>query len=315
MVVYSIKDLETLSGVKAHTIRIWEKRYDLIQPKRTATNIRYYTDEDLRKLLNVCFLYNKGYKISKISQMCPVTIKEKVSGYSKLNLSFEDKLDAMLIFILELDSYNFNKVFDQHISQKGLEQTMEDLIYPLLDKLGMAWMSGSFLDVHESFVTQIIKAKILYCTEKISEQANSTPCFMIYLPPNEKQELSLLYLHYILKNKGCKIINLGNEVNNKDLTYAIETCQPDYVFTILNEEIPTLLTTLENYPINRLLNLFIRKSPQTINGQNQLISNIGCQIFFDDFLFSLAIKPIFKAYCIRSNNAFVLCNYKNRITF
>ncbi len=245
MVVYSIKDLETLSGVKAHTIRIWEKRYDLIQPKRTKTNIRYYTDRDLRKLLNVCFLYNKGYKISKIGQMDAETIKGKVSSYSRVNLSFEDQLDALLIFILELDSYNFNKVLDQHISQKGLEQTMEDLIYPLLDKLSIAWMSGSFLDVHESFVTQIIKSKIHFCTENIKEQPLAKPSFLCYLPPNEKQELSLLFFNYILRANGCKTINLGNEVNYKDLKYAIETCNPDFVFTIINEEITNM--PLQNY--------------------------------------------------------------------
>lgn len=245
MVVYSIKDLETLSGVKAHTLRIWEKRYDLIQPRRTRTNIRYYTDQDLRKLLNVCFLYNKGYKISKIGQMDAETIKEKVSGYSKVNLSFEDQLDALLIFILELDSYNFNKVLDQHISQKGLAQTMEDLIYPLLDKLSIAWMSGSFLDVHESFVTQIIKAKILFCTESIKELPSDKPSFVCYLPPNEKQELSLLFFNYVLRSNGCKTINLGNDVNHKDLKYAIETCKPDFVFTIINEEITNM--PLQNY--------------------------------------------------------------------
>lgn len=245
MVVYSIKDLENLSGIKAHTIRIWEKRYNLIEPKRTKTNIRYYTDDDLRKLLNVCFLYKKGYKISKIGGMQHEAIKEKVSEYSRINLSFEDQLDALLLFILELDSYNFNKVLNQNIEQKGLENTMNELIYPLLDKLSLAWMAGSFLEVHESFVTQIIKSKILAAIEAIKCEPNADPSYLIYLPPNEKQELSLLYLHYILKHNGCKVINLGSEVNLNDLRYAIETCKPNYVFTILNENISNM--PLQNY--------------------------------------------------------------------
>ncbi len=237
MVVYSIKDLESLSGVKAHTIRIWEKRYKLMEPKRTKTNIRYYTDDDLRKLLNVCFLYKKGYKISKIGEMCQDTIKDKVSHYSKLNLSFEDQLDALLLFILELDSYNFNKVLDQHIQQKGLEETMNELIYPLLDKLSVAWMTGSFLHVHESFVAQVIKSKILTATEAIQAKRTAKPSYIIYLPPSEKQELSLLYLHYMLKASSCKVINLGCDINLSDLTFALDTCKPDFLFTILNEEI------------------------------------------------------------------------------
>jgi len=172
-------------------------------------------------------------------------IKEKVSEYSRVNLSFEDQLDALLLFILELDSYNFNKVLNQNIEQKGLENTMNELIYPLLDKLSLAWMAGSFLEVHESFVTQIIKSKILAAIENIKCEPKAHPSYVIYLPPNEKQELSLLYLHYILKDNGCKVINLGNEVNLNDMRYAIETCKPDYVFTILNENITNM--PLQNY--------------------------------------------------------------------
>jgi len=245
MVLYSIKDLEKLSGVKAHTIRIWEKRYNLIKPKRTETNIRFYTDENLRKLLNVCFLYKKGYKISKIGQMSTETIRDKVSQYSTINLSFKDQLDALLIFILELDSYNFNMILDQHISQNGLEETMTEVIYPLLDKLSIAWMAGSFLDVHESFVTQVIKSKILKKTESLPDGPNLKPSYVIYLPVNEKQELSLMYLHYLLKKSGCKVINLGNDVNLNDVIFAIKTCTPDYVFTIFNQEIKNM--PFQNY--------------------------------------------------------------------
>jgi len=124
---------------------------------------------------------------------------------------------------------------------------MDELIYPLLDKLSIAWMTGSFLDVHESFVTQIIKSKIYTAIESIEEDANAEPCYLIYLQPKEKQELSLLYLHFILKSKGCKVINLGGEVNINDLRYSIESCSPHYVFTILNEEI-------ENMPLQQYLN-------------------------------------------------------------
>lgn len=236
MVVYSIKDLEKLSGVKAHTIRIWEKRYNLIQPKRTSTNIRYYTDDDLGKLLNVCILYRKGYKISKIAEMDPQMLLNKVSTYSNLDLSFEDQLDALMLFILELDSFNFNKVLDQHISQAGLEETMKGIIYPLLDKLSLAWLAGSFTGIHESFVAQIIRSKVLHCTEDLEDIIDSRPIYVIYLPMGEEQELSLLFLHFLLKKNKCKVINLGTEVNLQDIILAINKCKPDYLFTILNEE-------------------------------------------------------------------------------
>ena len=237
MVVYSIKDMEKLSGVKAHTIRIWEKRYGIINPKRTETNIRYYTDEDLRHLLNVCILYKNGYKISKIAQLDKATIKEHVSKFSNTSINAEDQLDAMMLFILELDSYNFSKNLDQYIDQLGLEETMLELIYPLMERLSFAWLTGSFQGVHESFTTQIIKSKIQACIESLEDNPDYNPRYIIYLPEQEKQELSLLYLNFILKKNRCKVINLGNDVNLKDLLLAIQVTHADFVFTIVNEEV------------------------------------------------------------------------------
>lgn len=237
MVVYSIRDLEKLTGVKAHTIRIWEKRYDLLQPKRTKTNIRYYTDKDLRHILNVSILYKQGYKISKIAVMSQDIIKTKVAHYSNINLSFEDQLDALILFVLELDHINFNKILDQYIDQIGLERTMNELIYPLLDKLSIAWLAGSLQSVHESFVIQIIKSKIIASTEALKLTDNCYPKFLIFLPEGEKQELSLLYIHYVLKKNNCNVINLGTDVGLDDIKTAYEISKSDYLFTIVNESL------------------------------------------------------------------------------
>ena len=249
MVVYSIKDIEKLSGVKAHTLRIWEKRYNLVNPRRTKTNIRYYTDEDLRHILNVCFLYRRGYKISKIASMPDEVLKKKVAGYSNLNLGFEDQIDALMLFVLELDSFNFNQILDQHISQKGLEETMSAVIYPFLEKVGMAWLAGSFTQVHEAFVIQIIKSKLLAAIESIDDSPSYENKYVIYLPNQEQQELSLLFFHYLLKKNGNRVINLGLGTNISDVIFAIDTVKPDYVFTIINEGQTS--PPLQNY-INQL---------------------------------------------------------------
>jgi len=245
MVVYSIKDMENLSGVKAHTIRIWEKRYEIIKPKRTETNIRYYTDEDLRHLLNVCLLYKNGLKISKIANLSNEQIKEKINEISGITLDFEVLLDAMMLFILDLDAYNFGKVLSQHVDQIGLERTMEELIYPLMDKISLAWLAGSFQGAHESFVTQIIKSKIQKEIESLDEETDFHPQYLIYLTEGEKQELSLLYMHFLLKKNKCKVVNLGNDITMVDVIASIQTLQPKFVFSIFNEEVNN--SSFQNY--------------------------------------------------------------------
>lgn len=245
MVVYSIKDMESMSGVKAHTIRIWEKRYGIIKPKRTETNIRYYTDKDLRHLLNVCILYKKGYKISKIAEMSEEEIRREINSHISINIGVDDQVDALMLFILDLDSYNFNKVIDQHIDQEGLEMTMSSLIYPLLDKISLAWLAGSFQGVHESFVSQILKSKVQKCIEDLPNENDYSPKYVIYLPEGEREELSLLYLHYILKKHQCEVINLGTQVGLRDVILACNTTNPDYLFTIINQETPR--QTFQNY--------------------------------------------------------------------
>jgi len=237
--------METLSGIKAHTLRIWEKRYSIITPKRTPTNIRYYTDEDLRNLLNVAFLNKQGIKISKIAKMDAGEIISTVSDYTKLTLNADDQIETLLLFIFQLDCYNLDKIFDEYISQIGLERTMMELIYPLLERLSMAWLTGSFKGAHESFVTQKIKLKIHACTQALENRTDFSPKFLIYLPIGEKQELSLMYMHFLLKKNKAKVINLGGDVSMMDVIEAVEIAKPEYIFTIINNEIGN--NSFQNY--------------------------------------------------------------------
>ena len=161
MIAYSIKDLESLSGVKAHTLRIWEKRYGIIQPNRTETNIRYYKDEDLQKILNISLLNRLGFKISKIATMQADQIRQKVAEINEVGSIFEDQLDAMMLSMFELDETKFNLLLDHQISSKGFEETMNTVVYPLLDKLSTMWLAGSVKAVHENFVNNIIRRKTI----------------------------------------------------------------------------------------------------------------------------------------------------------
>ena len=233
MVVYSIKDLEKLSGVIAHTLRIWEKRYNILNPKRTPTNIRYYLDEDLKLILNIALLNRNGYKISKIAKMENDQIQKKVAEITEIDESFEGQLDSLTISAIELDEEKFGRLLTRSIEQQGFEFTMMEVIYPLLDKLAMMWVTGSIKSIHERFVSELIKRKCIAQIEKRKVTRRKT--FLIYLPKGESNELSLLFLHYLIKKNGFKVINAGTDVDLLELIEVADICTVDYIYTIINE--------------------------------------------------------------------------------
>ena len=161
MAVYSITDLEKLTGIKAHTIRIWEKRFNLVQPKRTATNIRFYDDLDLKKVTGIALLHNKGYKISNICNLQLNELEDLVAEHSDVSHFNADSLDALTLSILYLDELKFVHIINKHIEKNGFNITFSNMLLPLLDKLNDMWLGGSIRKAHEEFALQIIKRKIV----------------------------------------------------------------------------------------------------------------------------------------------------------
>lgn len=236
MAVYSIKDLEKLSGIKAHTIRIWEQRYKLLHPQRTKTNIRYYQDDDLKLLLNVALLNRNGIKISKIAKMSHREMGEKVAAISEINFEYGTQLDALTLSMIEMDENKFNRIVDTNIKQLGFERTMLEIIYPFLEKLGVLWLTGSINPVQENFISYLIRQKIICAindTPLVSKE--QTDIYIIYLPEGERQELTLLFMHYLLKSHGKFVLYLGLDVNLGDLKDALSIHQADYIFTMITE--------------------------------------------------------------------------------
>lgn len=236
MAVYSIKDLEKLSGIKAHTLRIWEKRYNIIDPKRTDTNIRYYMDEDLKKLLNIALLNRFGLKISKIADMSEDEISKKVAEISQEMSEYDAQLDALTISMIEMDESKFDKIISQNIKQLGFEQTMMEVIYPFLDKLSVLWFTGSINAAQESFMANLIRQKIYVAIDKLGNNVEGVnKKFMLYLPEGENQELSMLFIQYILKARKFSVVNLGQNISFDDLRDAYSIVRPDFIFTMVNE--------------------------------------------------------------------------------
>lgn len=272
MAVYSINDVEKLCGIKAHTLRIWEKRYAIIQPRRTETNIRYYLDEDLQKILNISLLNRNGYKISKISKMTDGDIKKIVSELSDVDLESEDNLDALMHAMLELDEFKFNKILDHNIDSKGFEFTMDEVVYPMMEKLSMMWIAGSIKGVHENFVANVIRRKTIVAIDQSTAEydADAKRC-LIYLPENETHELSLLFLHFLLKDAGINVINLGAGVPLIDVLEGQRICKAELVFTIFND-------SFSNEPLQPYLNELskhLKDSTILISGYQTAIQNIN----------------------------------------
>lgn len=236
MATYSIKDLEKLSGIKAHTIRVWEQRYGIINPKRTDTNIRYYQDKDLKLLLNIALLNKNGLKISKIAKMTAAEIAERVAAISELNSENNTQLDALTIAMIEMDEYKFDRIMSTNIQQLGFERTVLEIIHPFLDKLSLLWLTGSINPVQENFMSYLIRQKVIVAIENEPfAMGRSVPVFLIYLPEGESQELSLLLMHYLLKARRNRVIYLGLNVSIEDLQDAYEIHKPDYIFTMITE--------------------------------------------------------------------------------
>ncbi|TRX57552.1 MerR family transcriptional regulator [Fulvivirga sp. M361] len=289
---YSIKELEKLSGIKAHTIRIWEKRHQIIDPKRTDTNIRFYSDDDLKKILNVSILNNNGYKISYIADL---SIKELTNTVKQLS---EEKTDAALfidqltICMIDFDEVGFEKKLAGFILKIGFERTLLEIIYPFLTKIGVLWLSGNISPIQEHFITNLIRQKIIVAIDgldvKTDENAKKVAFF---LPENEMHEIGLLFFHYLLKKLKFKTYYLGQYVPFDDLVKSVEIIQPDM-----------MVASISYSPSARQLNQFLKNLAETFNGtdiyitgQSQLkqsLSQFKNLHFFED---ALALKELFSS--------------------
>lgn len=231
---YTIKDLEQLSGIKAHTLRVWEQRHSIISPKRTPTNIRYYDDADLRLILNISFLNRNGHKISHIAKMSHEEIRETVKKISDSNLEFPNQVNALVIAMVNLDEERFEKIISTNTLQFGFENTMMNIVYPFLGQIGILWQTGSINPAHEHFITSLIRQKLIVAIDgQISPQNPNAKRYVLFLPEGELHELSLLFAAYVVKARHNKAIYLGQSLPLKDLGMIIDLFEPDYVLSIV----------------------------------------------------------------------------------
>ncbi len=231
---YSIKDLEQLSGIKAHTLRIWEQRYDFIKPKRTETNIRYYDDQDLKLILNVSLLKYNGHKISKISRMPYEQMQKEVLKLTEKRLSYPEQIHALTLAMIDHEEERFEKIMSTVILQLGFEDTMIKVISPFLMKIGILWQTGSISPSQEHFISNLIRQKIIVAIDGLfvpSSQYNKK--YLLFLPEHELHELSLLFSAYLIKSRKNQVIYIGQNTPFEDLIKVYNSTKPDYLLTIM----------------------------------------------------------------------------------
>ncbi|RDC62223.1 MerR family transcriptional regulator [Adhaeribacter pallidiroseus] len=252
---YSIKELEQLTGIKAHTIRIWEQRYGILKPKRSETNIRNYDDDDLKHILNVSLLNQNGYKISKIACMTDCQIGDAVFRLAEQKEHCLHQVGALIGAMIEMDEERFDKVLTTVILQKGFEAAVNQLVLPFLQKIGILWQTGSINPAHEHFVSNIIRQKFIVAIDgQVIPSGNEVPRFMLYLPEGELHELGLLFMQYLLRVRQMRVMYLGQNLPFADLIKAYEGFRPDYICTVITsvparEELPAYVNHLiDSFP-------------------------------------------------------------------
>lgn len=234
MSTFSIRDLEHLSGIKAHTIRIWEQRYELIKPKRTTTNIRYYDETDLKHILNVALLKEHGFKISRISQMTDQEMQREVMHLTERDLKYPEQIHALTIAMVDMDEKRFEKIISTCILKLGFESCMLNVIYPFLSKIGVLWQTGAINPAQEHFISNLVRQKLIVAIDgQYHKQDSDSKKFVLFLPDGEMHEIGLLFADYVIKSRKGMTFYLGQSLPLKDLRRIINIQKPDYLFTII----------------------------------------------------------------------------------
>lgn len=233
MSTYSIKDLENLTGIKAHTIRIWEQRYGVIQPSRNDGNIRAYNADDLKTMLNITLLNNNGYKISKIADMTKEEIKEKVLTLLGEPHNYEDQINGLTLAMIEMDEARFEKLIAASIMHAGFEECVINIIFPFMFRIGTLWQTNTINPAQEHFMSNLIRQKLIVAIDGIiAPSLANNKKFVLFLPEGEMHEVSLLFASYIIKSRGHKVVYLGQSLPLEDLEEVMRIHRPDYIFSV-----------------------------------------------------------------------------------
>jgi len=232
MAQYSIKDVETLSGVKAHTLRIWEQRYDFIKPQRTDTNIRFFDDDQLKTILNIALLNRNGMKISKIAEMDTESLNGEVIKVTTHNVEPNVLLDSMIHAMIDFDEARFEKALSQSIVKLGFESTFTKVIFPMLERTGILWSTGAVRPAQEHFISNLIRRKLSVAIDnQYVNKKNNSKKFVLFLPDGENHELMLLFSEFLLRSRNHEVAYIGHSLPFEDIDFINKAFKPNCLLT------------------------------------------------------------------------------------
>lgn len=230
MANYSIKDLEYLSGIKAHTIRMWEKRYQLLDPNRSDTNIRYYSDEDVRRIMNVSMLVKSGYKISNVALYDEAKLQAEVLRQNKNLLDPDKNIEQLLMHTINLDTFGFEQLLNKIIQENGFSKTIQNVVFSFFERIGLLWQAGSIFVAHEHFVSNLIRNRLIIEAAKFDNHL-SEKTILFFLREDEMHELGLLYSYFLAAENGFRCVYLGQNLPFGDLANLLRSTEFNFVCT------------------------------------------------------------------------------------
>lgn len=281
MSVFTIKDLENLSGIKAHTIRMWEQRYNFLKPQRSCTNIRYYDNEQLKTLLNIALLNKYGFKISHIDRMRPEEINEKILSLREAEAMQERIVNELVREMIDLETEKFEQCINRYIQANGIEKAIREIIFPFLEKIGILWQTGHIMPAQEHFVSNLIRQKLIVAIDQLPNSPDGKLC-LLYLPAGEYHELGLLFLSFLLKSRGARLLYLGANVPFDDVESVVKALKPEKAFIHLT-------STSVNFNFDKTIRLINQKT----SGLPTFISGYPTQSYFRDLPPGIHLKRSF----------------------
>lgn len=269
MITYSVAQVEALTGIKAHTLRIWERRYDFLTPQRTATNIRYYSDEQLKKLLNFGILVKNGYRVSKLGKMSNEDVYQEVTKVlSDPATEMNDEMKGLTLCMLEMNEEEFDNIFERQVIRKGFLRTITEVIYPFLEYVGVLWTTNKAMVAQEHFISNLIRQKLISAIERLSLPPNDSPSIVFFLSEGEEHEIGLLLASFMAKSMGWRVYYLGQAVPLMNIKKVIDIAEPRVVMT--------MFVTPKVNKINSFVNTVLEgnKIPYMVSGSRENLEAI-----------------------------------------